>query len=60
MKRKLSVFLSIICSCIFLSGSSLYAKEPGRNLRDDGELFKVAIAGYTFVNFNLDETLKMM
>ncbi|MFC4675585.1 sugar phosphate isomerase/epimerase family protein [Dysgonomonas termitidis] len=60
MKRKLSVFLSIICSCILLSGSGLYAKEPERNFRDDGELFKVAIAGYTFVNFNLDETLKMM
>ncbi|MDR2950869.1 MAG: sugar phosphate isomerase/epimerase [Prevotella sp.] len=29
-------------------------------IKDDGELFKVAIAGYTFVNFNLDETLKMM
>jgi sugar phosphate isomerase/epimerase len=27
---------------------------------EEGELFKVAIAGYTFVHFNLDETLEMM
>jgi sugar phosphate isomerase/epimerase len=60
MKRKRSVFLSIICSCIFLFSSGLYAKEPERNLKDKGELFKVAVAGYTFVHFNLDEALKMM
>ncbi|MDR1882092.1 MAG: sugar phosphate isomerase/epimerase [Prevotella sp.] len=60
MEKRKNLFLSIICTCIFLFNNSLFAKELEKPFRDDGELFKVAIAGYTFVNFNLDETLKMM
>lgn len=60
MNRFFKLLFSIMCAhTLFFSGSIL-ANEPEKKTRDDGELFKVAIAGYTFVNFNLDETLKMM
>ncbi|MBB4037840.1 sugar phosphate isomerase/epimerase [Dysgonomonas hofstadii] len=58
--NKIKHFLFIVCVCTFVFSDTARANEPEMNLRDDGELFKVAIAGYTFVNFNLDETLKMM
>lgn len=56
MNKTLKLLLLFLCAhtCI------LFATEPEKTAKDDGELFKVAIAGYTFVNFNLDETLKMM
>ncbi|WP_029905199.1 sugar phosphate isomerase/epimerase [Prevotella sp. 10(H)] len=60
MKQKIKLLLTIVCAHTLLFSGSLNAKEPEKTLRDDGELFKVAIAGFTFVNFNLDETLKMM
>lgn len=56
MSKTLRLFLLLVCAHTTI----LFAKEPEKTQRDDGELFKVAIAGYTFVNFNLDETLKMM
>jgi sugar phosphate isomerase/epimerase len=60
MNRFLKLLFSIMCAhTLFFSGNVL-ANEPEKMIKDDGELFKVAIAGYTFVNFNLDETLKMM
>lgn len=60
MKKKIRLLVLLMCAhTLFLSGV-LNAKEPKKTSGDDGELFKVAIAGYTFVNFNLDETLKMM
>ncbi|MBK5719902.1 sugar phosphate isomerase/epimerase [Dysgonomonas sp. Marseille-P4677] len=60
MKKKIQLLLLFMCAhTLFLAGT-LCAKEPDKIGGDDGELFKVAIAGYTFVNFNLDETLKMM
>lgn len=56
MSKTLRLFLLLVCAYTTI----LFANEPEKTQRDDGELFKVAIAGYTFVNFNLDETLKMM
>ena len=56
MSKTLRLFLLLVCAHTTI----LFANEPEKTQRDDGELFKVAIAGYTFVNFNLDETLKMM
>lgn len=53
------LFLTMCAHTLFFSGN-IFANEPEKTTKDDGELFKVAIAGYTFVNFNLDETLKMM
>lgn len=59
MKQKIKL-LFLVCAHIFLMPANIFGQAPGNSPRDDGELFKVAIAGYTFVNFNLDETLKMM
>lgn len=59
MKQKIKL-LFLVCAHIFLMPTNIFGQAPGNSPRDDGELFKVAIAGYTFVNFNLDETLKMM
>ncbi len=59
MKQKIKL-LFLVCAHIFLMSANIFGQVPGNSPRDDGELFKVAIAGYTFVNFNLDETLKMM
>ncbi|NDV97051.1 sugar phosphate isomerase/epimerase [Dysgonomonas sp. 521] len=56
MNKAFKLLLFFLCA----HTAVLFANEPEKQLRDDGELFKVAIAGYTFVNFNLDETLKMM
>jgi sugar phosphate isomerase/epimerase len=56
MNKAFKLFLLVMCAHTTI----LFAGEPEKTSRDDGELFKVAIAGYTFVNFNLDETLKMM
>ena len=58
--KKIKCFLLMVCACTLFVSNTLKANEPESQLRDDGELFKVAIAGYTFVHFNLDETLKMM
>lgn len=55
--NRLRFVFSILVVCSLIWGNSLYAQK---STSDDGELFKVAIAGYTFVHFNLDETLKMM
>lgn len=60
MNRFLKLLFSIVCAYTLLFNGNIYASEPQKGTKDDGELFKVAIAGYTFVNFNLDETLKMM
>jgi len=57
---KMKCLFFIVCACTLLFGTTIKANEPGKYVRNDGELFKVAIAGYTFVHFNLDETLKMM
>lgn len=59
MKQKIKL-LFLVCAHILLVPANIFGQAPGNSPRDDGELFKVAIAGYTFVNFNLDETLKMM
>lgn len=59
MKQKIKL-LFLVCAHIFLMPANIFGQAPGNSPRDDGELFKVAIAGYTFVNFNLDETLKVM
>lgn len=58
MKGKL--LLLYVFVHIFIIPTNVSAQSAGSYVRNDGELFKVAIAGYTFVNFNLDETLKMM
>lgn len=60
MKQKILLLTLIMCAHTFLYCDILNAQDPKKYVRDDGELFKVAIAGYTFVHFNLDETLKMM
>jgi len=57
---KIKCLILIVCASTFFFSSTIKANGPEVSLRDDGELFKVAIAGYTFVHFNLDETLKMM
>lgn len=54
--NKFKLFLIIVCAHTIIFGNNLQAQSKS----DAGELFKVAIAGYTFVHFNLDETLKMM
>ncbi len=60
MKKNLKLILLVVFAhTIFMSGNIL-AGTPDRPSENNDELFKVAIAGYTFVNFNLDETLKMM
>lgn len=60
MKKNLKLILLVVFAhTIFMSGDIL-AGTLDRPSGNNGELFKVAIAGYTFVNFNLDETLKMM
>lgn len=59
MKQKIKL-LFLVCAHIFMMPANIFGQVTGNSPRDDGELFKVAIAGYTFVNFNLDETLKMM
>lgn len=58
--NKMKSFLLFFLAFSFLSVNVINANEPQKESRNDGELFKVAIAGYTFVHFNLDETLKMM
>lgn len=55
--NRLRFAFTILAVCSLMWGNNLYAQK---STSDDGELFKVAIAGYTFVHFNLDETLKMM
>lgn len=60
MNQFFKLLFSIVCAYTLFFNGNLYANEPEKGTKDDGELFKVAIAGYTFVNFNLDETLKMM
>jgi len=55
--NKLKLIFTIVCAYTLSFGGNVYAQQ---NKSDAGELFKVAIAGYTFVHFNLDETLKMM
>lgn len=52
--------LLFVCALTPFGSFDLEAKIPDRKVESGGELFKVAIAGYTFVNFNLDESLKMM
>lgn len=52
--------LTIVCVHIFLFNINAQAQTTKAGYKDDGERFKVAMAGYTFVNFSLDETLKMM
>ncbi|WP_108823417.1 sugar phosphate isomerase/epimerase [Dysgonomonas sp. Marseille-P4361] len=52
--------LAIVCVHIFFLNITVQAQTTKEGYKDDGELFKVAMAGYTFVNFDLDETLKMM
>lgn len=56
MKTKINQLL--ILACIFLCSMPAHAQTTTQP--SDKELFKVAIAGYTFVHFKLDETLKMM
>jgi sugar phosphate isomerase/epimerase len=41
-----------------LAGSELYGKTTGHSAKD--ELFKLAIAGYSFVRFDIDQSLAMM
>ena len=54
--NKLKLIFAIVCAHTMIFANTLQAQSKS----DEGELFKVAIAGYTFVHFNLDETLKMM
>lgn len=58
--KNLKFVLLFVCALTLLGSFDLEAKIPNQKVESGGELFKVAIAGYTFVNFNLDESLKMM
>lgn len=58
--KGLKILCSIVCALTVFGISDLHSKESEKTNKDDGELFKIAIAGYTFVNFNIDQTLKMM
>ncbi|MDR0560474.1 MAG: sugar phosphate isomerase/epimerase [Prevotellaceae bacterium] len=42
--------------------NNLYGKEPVKPVKKSKpeDLFKVSMAGYSFVNFNIDDSLKMM
>ena len=42
-----------------VTGENIYGKSPVKQSKKD-DLFKLAIAGFSFVRFNIDESLKMM
>lgn len=57
--RKIKLMtLLVLCLHVFTC-LNLYSQVKS-GYKDDGELFKVAMAGYTFRHFDIDETLKMM
>ena len=62
MKTKIfgKFFLLIACVVMvsFVSLDTVSAKNPAS--KKGGELFNIAMAGYTFVRFDLDSTLEMM
>jgi sugar phosphate isomerase/epimerase len=55
--KNLKLLLILLCAHTTFLVNDVCAQK---STSDDGELFKVAMAGFTFVNFNLEETLKMM
>lgn len=57
--RKIKLMtLLVLCMHVFTCLNLYSQVKPV--YKDDGELFKVAMAGYTFRHFDIDETLKMM
>lgn len=52
--RKLLLFLSAIVVSMMISAQDRPDPQPAA---DTYEKFKVGMAGYTFVNFDLDKTL---
>lgn len=60
MKTSLFKILAFVCAYTMFFGANIQAQTTKPGYKDDGEKFKVAMAGYTFARFNLDETLKMM
>ena len=57
--KKAIVSFTIVSLSLFFSTETLLGQNPG-SLKSDKELFKVSMAGYSFVKFDLDSSLKMM
>ena len=55
--RKLLLFLSAIVVSMMISAQDRPDPQPAA---DTYEKFKVGMAGYTFVNFDLDKTLQTL
>lgn len=60
MKKNFKLLLILVCAHTLLLSGSLNAQNQKKTWGNDDEKFKIAIAGWTFVNFKLDDALKMM
>jgi sugar phosphate isomerase/epimerase len=57
--KKTGAGLVALVAAPMLSTGKLYAKDPVKEPKAE-DLFKVSIAGYSFVKFDLEQSLKMM